>query len=78
MNGQEDELFGQLAALSVHDVDDWRKHKTRQRSHKVLARQRRLAGLGRTWSRYLEPALVGSLTLVYLAWALQQVYLLKV
>jgi RNA polymerase sigma-70 factor (ECF subfamily) len=41
-------------------------------------RQRRYSSIGKTWSRYLEPALVASLSMVYLAWALQRVYFLTV
>jgi hypothetical protein len=77
MTGREDQLFGQLAALSVHDVDSWRGQKTRKQAHKLLARQRRLKTIAKAWSSYLEPALVGSGALAYLVWALQQVYFLK-
>ncbi len=77
MTSQNDDLLEQLAGLSVHDVDGWRKQRIRDRAHKLLKRQRRLGNVGKAYSRYLEPALVGSLAIGYLAWALQQVYFLK-
>lgn len=73
-----DELLAKLATLPAHDVDDWRRERTRTRAHRLLLRQRRLAAVGRTWSRYLEPALVGSLSVAYLAWTIQRVYFLIV
>jgi hypothetical protein len=78
MTPEKDELLTALAGLSVHDVDSWRSQKTRERAQAVLARQRRWSNIERAYSRYLEPALVGSLAMVYLAWALHQVYLLTV
>ncbi len=73
-----DELFEKLAGLTTHDIDDWRKQRARDRAHKALSRRRRYDSIGKTWSRYLEPALVTSLSVVYLAWALQRVYFLVV
>jgi hypothetical protein len=73
-----DELFEKLAGLTTHDIDGWRKQRTRKRAHKVLLRRRRHDSIGRTWSRYLEPVLVTGLSMVYLAWALQRVYFLVV
>jgi len=74
----KDEMFEKLAALPAHDIDDWRRERTRARAHRVLQRQRRFPAIGRTWSRYLEPALVGGLAMVYLAWTIQRVYFLVV
>jgi hypothetical protein len=76
MTPEKDELLTALAGLPVHDVDSWRSLMTRDRAQAVLARRRRWSNIGRAYSRYLEPALVGSLSIVYLAWALQRVYLL--
>lgn len=78
MTAEKDELLDALAGLSVHDVDSWRSQRTRERARAILARQHRWSGVGRAYSRYLEPALVGSLAMVYLAWALQKVYFLIV
>ena len=71
-----DELLAKLAALPEHDIDDWRRERTRTRAHRALLRRRRLAAADRTWSRYLEPALVSGLSVAYLAWAIQKVYFL--
>jgi hypothetical protein len=76
MNAQDDRLLEQLAGLGQHDVDSWRAGKTRERAHAVLARNRRMSGLSRTYTRWLEPAMVGCFTLLVLAWAFSRAFIL--
>jgi hypothetical protein len=72
MTPDKNDWSGQLAGMAVHDVDDWRVQRIQKRAHAVLARNRRLSGLNRAYSRYLEPALVGGLSLVILLWAMER------
>ncbi|MBW1811643.1 MAG: hypothetical protein JRJ87_25875 [Deltaproteobacteria bacterium] len=51
----------------------WRTQRIRDRAHNVLERGRRFSRFGKAYSRYLKPALA-----MILAWALGQVYFLKI
>lgn len=70
------EGMSQEEAAGVLELKPDALRKRLSRAQKVLERQRRFSTIGKTYSHYLEPALVGSLTIVYLAWAIQRVYLI--
>lgn len=72
MSPDGNDRSGQLAGITVHDVDSWRTRRIQKRAHAILARNRRLAGLDRAYTRYLEPVLVGGLSLMILLWTLER------
>ena len=66
-----------LRKLSVHDIDAGSAERIRGLAHAILADQReqeaRRSGRGRLYSRFLEPALVSSVVVIYLIWAVNRV-----
>lgn len=69
-----DPVLQALAQLPQPDVDPWRAGRIRHHALAHLAQQSsRWAGFFRFYDRVLEPALVASLTLAYLAWAVAAV-----
>lgn len=65
-----DPVLQALAQLPQQDVDPWRAGRIRHHALAALAQgSSRWAGFFRFYDRVLEPALVASLTLAYLTWA---------
>ncbi len=66
-----------LRKLSVHDIDAGSAERIRGLAHAILAGQRehaaRSSGHGPLYSRFLEPALVSSVVVIYLIWAVNRV-----
>ena len=66
-------------SVTVHDIDPEAAGRIRALAQSVLAghreRSRRLAGPARFYSRVLEPALIGCVTVLYLSWAVTQALL---
>jgi hypothetical protein len=60
-------------ALTVHDIDPREAERIRTLAHSILAGHRaragQRAGISHFYARFLEPALVSCITVLYLSWA---------
>jgi len=71
----EDRLLDQIADLTVYDVDDLRKEKSRLQARAVLAKRSQAARqpLISFLARCLEPALVSGFSILVFAWTVERI-----
>jgi len=61
----DEEFNDALSGLSEHDVDPWRRERTRKQAHRMLDRPAQHS----TYTRVVEPVLVASFCAVQMLWA---------